>query len=74
MIFLVNVLWSRKNGQIAGNNPWDADSLEWAAASPPENYNFEYLPVATGRYSAVGAARRSASLSPACGTIAAKCW
>ena len=27
-----------------------ADSLEWAAASPPKNYNFEYLPVVTSRY------------------------
>jgi cytochrome c oxidase subunit I len=49
ILFIANALWSRKNGQIAGNNPWDADSLEWAAASPPENYNFEYLPVVTSR-------------------------
>jgi cytochrome c oxidase subunit I len=49
IIFIANVLWSRRNGAVAGNNPWDADSLEWAAASPPENYNFEYLPVVTGR-------------------------
>ncbi|MBV8819842.1 MAG: cytochrome c oxidase subunit I [Acidobacteriaceae bacterium] len=50
VLFMVNFLWSRKNGQLAGNNPWDADSLEWAAASPPANYNFEYLPAATSRY------------------------
>ena len=49
IIFIANVLWNRRHGAIAGNNPWDADSLEWAAASPPENYNFEYLPVVTGR-------------------------
>ncbi len=29
--------------------PWDGDTLEWAAASPPENYNFELLPVASSR-------------------------
>ncbi len=49
IIFIVNVLMSRKRGAVAGNNPWDADTLEWAAASPPANYNFEYLPVATSR-------------------------
>ena len=50
ILFLANFFWSRKNGVIAGNNPWRADSLEWAAASPPGNYNFEYLPVVTSRY------------------------
>ncbi|MBV9761960.1 MAG: cytochrome c oxidase subunit I [Acidobacteriaceae bacterium] len=50
ILFIVNFLWSRKNGEVAGNNPWDADSLEWAASSPPANYNFEYLPAVTSRY------------------------
>ena len=50
ILFIVNVLRSRKHGAIAGSNPWEADGLEWAAASPPENYNFEYLPVSTSRY------------------------
>jgi cytochrome c oxidase subunit 1 len=49
ILFIANVFWSRKHGPVAGHNPWDADSLEWAAASPPENYNFEYLPVASSR-------------------------
>lgn len=31
-------------GQIAGDNPWNAPTLEWAAASPPESYNFRFLP------------------------------
>jgi cytochrome c oxidase subunit I len=50
VLFIINVLKSRRNGRIAGNDPWEADSLEWAAASPPKNYNFEFLPVATSRY------------------------
>jgi cytochrome c oxidase subunit 1 len=50
IIFLINVLRSRKHGPIAGGDPWEADSFEWATASPPANYNFEYLPVATSRY------------------------
>jgi cytochrome c oxidase subunit 1 len=49
LLFIANVLISRKRGAVAGNDPWDADTLEWAAASPPANYNFEYLPVATSR-------------------------
>lgn len=50
IIFLINVLRSRKHGPIAGRDPWEADSFEWATASPPANYNFEHLPVATSRY------------------------
>ncbi len=49
IVFLVNVFVSRRRGQIAGNDPWDGDTLEWAAPSPPKNYNFEYLPVASSR-------------------------
>src|SRR5581483_4165198 len=50
LLFLLNVARSRRSGQVAGNDPWDADSLEWAAASPPENYNFVRLPVVSDRY------------------------
>ncbi|MBV9766386.1 MAG: cytochrome c oxidase subunit I [Acidobacteriaceae bacterium] len=49
IVFLLNVFFSRRMGEIAGNDPWEGDTLEWAAASPPENYNFEYLPVASSR-------------------------
>ncbi len=50
ILFIANVLSSRKTGAPAGRNPWDAGTLEWAADSPPPPYNFEYLPVAAGRY------------------------
>lgn len=49
IVFLANLAWSRKRGEIAGDDPWDADTLEWAAGSPPANYNFELLPVCGGR-------------------------
>jgi len=49
VLFLVNFFWSVKNGPIAGENPWGADSLEWATASPPENYVFLYPPVVQSR-------------------------
>jgi len=50
IVFIANVLTSRRHGELAGANPWDAGTLEWAAASPPANYNFVELPVATSRY------------------------
>jgi cytochrome c oxidase subunit 1 len=45
VIFLYNVGWSLKKGKIAGPNPWDAPTLEWATSSPPPVYNFKDLPV-----------------------------
>ncbi len=50
IFFIVNVLTSRKRGELAGANPWDSGTLEWAADSPPRNYNFIRPPAATGRY------------------------
>src|SRR5207253_1486708 len=44
-----NVLRSRLQGERAGDDPWDAPSLEWAAASPPASYNFVHLPIVTNR-------------------------
>ena len=35
LLFIINVLYSRRRGAVAGNNPWGADSLEWAMTSPP---------------------------------------
>ena len=36
-------------GKPAGDDPWDAWTLEWATTSPPPSYNFETLPVVTSR-------------------------
>jgi len=44
LCFLYNVLKSRRSGVIAGNNPWQAPTLEWATTSPPQPYNFLYQP------------------------------
>jgi cytochrome c oxidase subunit 1 len=46
-IFLVNVALSLRRGEIAGDNPWGAASLEWAASSPPRPYNFAHIPAVT---------------------------
>jgi cytochrome c oxidase subunit 1 len=42
--FLWNVLVSLRSGQIAGDDPWEANTLEWATTSPPPAYNFDHLP------------------------------
>ncbi|HSH46319.1 MAG TPA: cytochrome c oxidase subunit I [Longimicrobiales bacterium] len=49
-LFLFNLFWSRALGARAGNDPWGADSLEWATGSPPPAYNFATLPVVRGRH------------------------
>jgi cytochrome c oxidase subunit 1 len=49
IVFIRNLLWSYFNGKIAGNDPWDAWTLEWSTSSPPAEYNFAELPVVKSR-------------------------
>jgi cytochrome c oxidase subunit 1/cytochrome c oxidase subunit I+III len=49
VVTLWNVIQSRVRGRAAGANPWGAGTLEWLAESPPEDYNFAYMPVVSGR-------------------------
>jgi cytochrome c oxidase subunit I len=49
LIFVVNMIWSYWKGQDAGNDPWDAWTLEWSTASPPPEYNFATIPVVHSR-------------------------
>ena len=48
-LFAVNLFKSLFSARIAGPNPWQAPSLEWATASPPRPYNFAHLPVVESR-------------------------
>jgi len=48
-VFLANVLVSLRSGVPAGDNPWDASTLEWATSSPPPSYNHLFIPVVEGR-------------------------
>jgi heme/copper-type cytochrome/quinol oxidase subunit 1 len=49
LIFIANFFWHQKKGELAGDNPWGAATLEWATSSPPPVYNFAELPTVNGR-------------------------
>jgi cytochrome c oxidase subunit 1 len=44
LIFAYNFIASYWRGKVAGDDPWDAWTLEWSTSSPPPVYNFEELP------------------------------
>ena len=44
LIFVYNVVYSYRNGEKAGDNPWDGWSLEWATSSPPPHNSFTEIP------------------------------
>jgi cytochrome c oxidase subunit I len=46
---LVNLFRSLRHGILAGNDPWDAWTLEWSTTSPPPEYNFETFPEVRSR-------------------------
>jgi cytochrome c oxidase subunit 1 len=45
-LFLLNLVVSvvLKRGKVATDDPWEADTLEWATTSPPPAHNFDTLP------------------------------
>jgi len=49
LVFVVNLLWSLWTGEPAGNDPWDAWTLEWSTSSPPPDYDFATTPVVKSR-------------------------
>jgi cytochrome c oxidase subunit 1 len=49
IVFIGNLLWSYFKGKAAGNDPWDAWTLEWSTSSPPVEYNFAEIPVVKSR-------------------------
>jgi cytochrome c oxidase subunit 1 len=49
VFFLVNLFWSLRHGRPAGDDPWDAWTLEWTTTSPPPAYNFAVIPTVHSR-------------------------
>jgi cytochrome c oxidase subunit I len=49
LIFMWNLVVSYWKGKKAGNDPWDAWTLEWSVGSPPPAYNFATIPTVASR-------------------------
>jgi cytochrome c oxidase subunit 1 len=44
ILLFINIFMSLASGEKAGKNPWKANTLEWAAESPPPHGNFATPP------------------------------
>jgi cytochrome c oxidase subunit I+III len=49
-IFVWNLVRSYRHGEPAGDNPWGADTLEWATPSPPADHGWSVLPIVRSRH------------------------
>ena len=49
LVFVAGLAWAFFWRKPAGNDPWDAWTLEWATSSPPAAYNFATIPVVRSR-------------------------
>lgn len=49
LVFFYNVVRDLRSGIRAGNDPWDARTLEWSIPSPPPAYNFAEIPYVEDR-------------------------
>jgi cytochrome c oxidase subunit 1 len=47
LLFIINVVMTiaRKREGVTPDDPWEANTLEWATSSPPPDYNFVKIPV-----------------------------
>jgi cytochrome c oxidase subunit 1 len=49
LTYIVNVIVTSRKPADAGDDPWDARTLEWQTSSPPPEYNFAEIPVVSHR-------------------------
>jgi cytochrome c oxidase subunit 1 len=49
-LLVFNVVHSYFRGDVAADDPWQGETLEWATASPPPVYNFLHIPIVEGRH------------------------
>jgi cytochrome c oxidase subunit 1/cytochrome c oxidase subunit I+III len=49
LVLLWNLVVSLRHGEVAGDNPWNAWTLEWATTSPPPHHNFDRVPPVRSR-------------------------
>ncbi|HEX4066913.1 MAG TPA: cytochrome c oxidase subunit I [Acidobacteriaceae bacterium] len=50
LMSIINFAHSMRFGALAGRNPWNADTLEWATDSPPEPYARVHIPTVVTRH------------------------
>jgi cytochrome c oxidase subunit 1 len=48
VVFMFNFWNSKRRGQIAGMDPWDARTLEWSIPNPTPAHNFSVVPTVHG--------------------------
>jgi cytochrome c oxidase subunit 1 len=48
-LLVVDIILCFRSKKPAGNDPWDARTLEWATSSPPKVYNFAKTPIINAR-------------------------
>jgi cytochrome c oxidase subunit 1 len=44
ILFFINIFTTLRKPRSAPDDPWDANTLEWATSSPPPAHNFDALP------------------------------
>ncbi len=49
LVVVLDFFLAMRRGEPAPDNPWNADTLEWAVSSPPPPYNFLNIPTVTSR-------------------------
>ncbi len=49
LLFIADAVRASISGEEAGDNPWQAGTLEWATTSPPPHVNFPWPPTVAGR-------------------------
>ena len=50
LVGIYNFFYSLRQGELAGPNPWGADTLEWSIPSPPPVYGSEHIPTVASRH------------------------
>ncbi|HEU4616572.1 MAG TPA: cytochrome c oxidase subunit I [Gammaproteobacteria bacterium] len=50
LVGVYNLIYSLRRGEPAGDNPWNADSLEWSSTSPPPPYGELHIPTVRSRH------------------------
>ncbi len=49
LFFVAAIFWAFWKPERAGDDPWDAWTLEWSTSSPPPDYNFAEIPEVKSR-------------------------